>query len=336
MLLQIDKPHDVINRTQPKTKVDRTSLLLVYKNIDVAVSGLGRSSIADLHVVKVVQVLETALCRFKIHGVEILPRKHRDLTTDHPLLTLGISLDTNIAHFVTTAWSNTVENVHPVSACISNIRNRRGISITSRSVITPDHTNIVAHFTRGKRHIRYEGQSRIEFCGSENLDPGKADRIHGVFWTFLNRNHEINPSIFNRYPLGDPNFDPPVSPTAVKISNLFQILIKRHVVDSSGLCEPRKPTLLLCLHLLAEVSILQGIISLETNLANLVLGSLLNEEDEVCKAGALRRLKTVRHSHIRVAIALVKFLDVLSRGENILITKNLPDTKLSLIRELLV
>ena len=80
-------------------------------------------------------------------------------------------------------------------------------------------------------------------------------------------------------------------------------------------------------HLLAQIRIFEVGVPLEPDITNLILETFVEHKDQIGIAWAGRRLQTVLHLDIRIAIIQIELFYFLAGLNDLLVTQDLTDSK---------
>src|SRR6266496_1696913 len=110
-----DKPDQAVDRSEAGAELNVAGVLFADGDDEVAAVGhvrrLGLGFDAELLFEKV-QAFETLGAAFDLDHVEHLPRRHRQLTANHPVLGLGVALDLDLFDVSLVAFIDLVDQVH--------------------------------------------------------------------------------------------------------------------------------------------------------------------------------------------------------------------------------
>ena len=289
-----------------------------------------------MDVAEILQVGETGLGRFEFDGVEHVTRLKRDFPADHLVLGLGVARDVHAAHLEARSLGDAVNDIHPVRAGVTDVRSHQDIGVTARAVETADHGHVLAHLLGRVGGITDQSQRRIELLGLENGHLAEADARDRVALSLVDRDHQVHAAVAHGDAVDAGAAGAEIALVAVIIENLVEIGIQLVRLETAGLGQPREPALFLHLHLLAEFQVGERVVSLENDFANLVLLALVDDENQVGQSRLAGRLRAVGDRHVGVAVALIVFLDVAPRLEDLLVAERAAGFDFRLLGQLLI
>ena len=282
------------------------------------------------------QVLEAGLGGFELHRVEPITGLERHLAADHLVLGLGVAGDVHLAHAVARAFRDAVNDGHSVGAGIADVGRNSGIGVTTGSVVAADHRDVVTHLLRVVGIVAVEGECRVELLRLEDSHLAETHTGDRVFLALADRDHDVHAAVLDRLTADARAADAQVALAAVEIEDGIEVLLELVGLDASGLGEPGQPALGLGLHLLAQFVGGEGGVAFEADLADLILGSLIDHENQVRHALAVGGLNAMGHAHIRIAVSTVVFLKVAAGFENLGITHHAARLELGFLGEFLI
>ena len=334
-LLQRDEADDAVDGAEARTHAHRAGRLFLDEDVHVAISGTARRA-GGLDVAEILQVGETGLGRFEFDSVEHVSRLQRDFPADHLVLGLGVACDVHAAHLEAGTLSDAVGDIHPVRASVADVGSHQHVGVTARAVKAADHGDVLAHLLGRVGGITDEGQRRIEFLGFEYGHLAEADTRDRVAFALADRDHQIHAAVAHGDAVDAGATGAEIALVAVVIQDLVEIGVQLVRLETTGLGQPREPALFLHRHFLAEFQVGERIVAFESNLADLVLLALVDDENQVGQSRLAGRLRAVADRHVGVAVSLIVFLDVAPRLEDLLVAERAAGFDFRLLGQLLV